>query len=102
MLLPLVGLGDLLDLTGDARADHRFGDRGAVDHLLERDRERLATGGGPREGLERRARGVERLRLPVLGGTIRGLEAAGAEQPRAALLRGGAGDVGAALEAYPT
>src|SRR5690606_30954283 len=94
------GSGDLLGLVRFGRADDRLRDRRAVDHLVERDRERLAARGGLGERFERRARHVAALGLPRLRRPLHGLEHALAEQPRAPLLGGRAGDVRHALEPH--
>ena len=72
------------------RLHHRFGDRGAVDHLARRNQIRRAAGGRGRKRLQTRARDVEPRRFPHLGRALDRLKLAGAEEARAALLGRGA------------
>ena len=79
-------------------AHDRLGDRGAVDHLVDRDRVVGPAARGDRERFEGRTRHVVALRLPDLGLALDRLELAGAEEPRAPLLGRGAGDVRHSLQ----
>ena len=95
-------LSDLFDLAARRRADDRFAHRRAVDDLLGRDRERRARPRPRGRRLRRQARVTSSFSASqTSSGALDRLELAGAEQPRAPLLRRGAGDVRHAFEPQP-
>src|SRR5579864_9645529 len=92
---------DLFDLTRCSRAYNSFGDRGAVNHLLDRNLKYGTTTCCLRKGIQALTAGVEGGRLPDFGVPLGGLEFASTEQARASFFGGSACDVSHAFKANP-
>src|SRR5438874_2271961 len=76
------GLRNRFNSSTGGGPDHGFGDRGAVDHLVERDRKRGPALGRLRERLEARARDVALRGFPNHRLALDRLKHTAPKQPR--------------------